>query len=175
MDEDRMMLDEDALVAGVDLCGRSGARAVEIGWDEDDRPVGEPNWWAKAQYRGAVIATDRLYGYPHEAAEALARRILDGAACAHCGGPVVLAGVTTEEERALVEASSLGTDRAKQIREMAPPHQVERILARVAKADGVCRWTRKGRRWERGCEETDASASHTPPGSTDSEVREGGD
>lgn len=83
------MLDEDAMVAAVDLVARSGARGFEVGWMDDDVPVALADWWASASYRGAKITVEHHRG-PVEAAEALARRVLTGGACAHCHQPVVL-------------------------------------------------------------------------------------
>lgn len=107
-----LAFDEDALIAAVDLVGRSGATGFECGYLDDDVPTEEARWWAKAQYRGARIQVDELRS-PVEAAEALARRILTGGHCAHCGALTVL------DDQLQFEP--------------------------------VCRWTRTGRRWERGC------------------------
>lgn len=89
--------DEDALIAGVELVHRSGASSCEIGhtgdedaeWDELDEPV---TWWAKAQYRGAVL-TSESYHDPIAAVEALARRVLKGAQCVGCKRTIALSGV----------------------------------------------------------------------------------
>lgn len=97
----RASLDQDALVAAVDLVGRSGCRDVEVGYlyDEEDPPPGWPGgavpveaagWWAKATYGGAVLMAEDYPG-PVEAVEALARRVLDGATCGRCGEPIRLA------------------------------------------------------------------------------------
>lgn len=84
-----MIGDQDALTAAVDLVGRSGARDITVGYLHDDVPVEEAGWYAKAMYRGAALIADAHRG-PVEACEALARRILDGAECAHCRQPVRL-------------------------------------------------------------------------------------
>jgi hypothetical protein len=84
-------LDEDALHAAVDLVGRSGATGFELGYLHEDVPVEEAGWYAHAQYRGARITVEDKTG-PVEAAEALARRILNGAHCAHCGKTVSMNG-----------------------------------------------------------------------------------
>ena len=81
--------DQDALIAAVDLVGRSGARDVEIGWLHDDVPSEQAGWYATATYQGAKLMADDHPG-PIEAAEALTRRVLDGATCAHCHKPVRL-------------------------------------------------------------------------------------
>ena len=76
-------LDEDALVAIADLVGRTGATDFKIGYLHDDVPASEAGWYAYAQYTGARISQDDLPG-PVEAANALAERLLRGAAC-KCG------------------------------------------------------------------------------------------
>ncbi len=103
--------DQDALIAAVDLVGRSGATDCEIGWLHDDVPIEEAGWYATATYRGAKLTAEDHRG-PVEAAEALGRRVLKGGTCAHCHKPVSLNAVSSN----------------------------------------VCRWTRMGSRWKRGCE-----------------------
>lgn len=128
-----MNLDEDALIAAVDLVGRSGAREFEIGYLHDDVPPEQAGWWAHAQYRGARISAEDQPG-PVAAAEALAQQLLKGAKCAHCGGLVALsdAGAFAYENVRLVDGSEW--------------------TAEQARAAGQCRWRRVGRRWERACE-----------------------
>lgn len=60
--------DEDALIAGVDLVGRTGATDFEVGYLHDDVPVAEAGWYAKAQYRGARLTAEDHPG-PVEAVE----------------------------------------------------------------------------------------------------------
>lgn len=84
-----MTFDEDAVLAACDLVGRSGATGFEIGYLHDDVPSEQAGWYATAQYRGARLIADDHRG-PVEAAEALARRVLDGATCAHCDKPIRL-------------------------------------------------------------------------------------
>ena len=140
-------LDEDALVATVDLVGRSGARNFELGWDCPHSP-GEPDghscpevrWHAHAQYRGVRITEEGRPG-PVEAAEALARRLLSGATC-RCGRLVTLsdtsAVVFTQPRSAIQD----------QLRELG----LEMVSAKRAAKVGFCRWTRQGRRWEPSCD-----------------------
>ena len=91
------VLDQDAITACVDLAHRSGARAVEIGYlnDEDDPAFAMrgPEWYAHAQLKGARITVEGCSG-PTEATDGLARRLLEGAKCAHCSRPVSLVGTT---------------------------------------------------------------------------------
>lgn len=81
-------VDEDALIAGVDLVGRSGARAIEIAYDDDDPE--KVTWSATATFNGAKLFFDGKAD-PVEAVEALARRLLQGARCRRCGKPIRLA------------------------------------------------------------------------------------
>lgn len=83
------MIDQDAVVACADLVGRSGGRQVEVGYLDDDVPVTEARWYAKATFRGTVLIADERKS-PDEACDALARRILDGGACTHCYSTVTL-------------------------------------------------------------------------------------
>lgn len=86
-----MSLDEDALVAAVDLIGRTGATNFEVGYLDDDVPADQARWWAHAQYRGARLHVDNHPG-PVEAAEALARLVLRGGLCTHCGALIHVGG-----------------------------------------------------------------------------------
>jgi hypothetical protein len=78
-----MPLDKDALNAAVDLVGRSGATHFEVGHLDDTEFAADARWWARAQYRGARIFTEDHVG-PAEAAEALARKVLEGGLCTGC-------------------------------------------------------------------------------------------
>lgn len=82
-------MDDDALIATVDLIGRTGAKGFEIGYLHEGVPVEEAGWYAHAQYRGARITEENHRG-PVEAAEALARQLLTGAMCNHCKKLVAL-------------------------------------------------------------------------------------
>jgi hypothetical protein len=81
--------------AAIELIGRSGAKSLEVGYhplydaagnelDEAVTPAKRYRWWAKAQWKGAVLAVDDHPG-PNVAVEALAERVRRGATCAHCG------------------------------------------------------------------------------------------
>lgn len=82
-----MDFDQDAMVAAVDLIGRSGASEIEIGYDDDD--PANVTWHAQAKYHGARLFFDGKAD-PIEAVEALARRVLRGARCRRCGAPIML-------------------------------------------------------------------------------------
>lgn len=86
-----MTFDEDALIAAVDLVGRSGGKKFEVGYLDEDVPSDRARWYASAQYRGARLIAEN-HRDPVQAAEALARRILDGGMCTHCKKTVFLSG-----------------------------------------------------------------------------------
>jgi hypothetical protein len=87
---DLSAFDRDALIAGCDLVGRSGARALDIGYHEDEPKPDALNWYAQATFRGAKLFEEARD--PIEAVERLARRMLRGARCRRCGEPIMLAG-----------------------------------------------------------------------------------
>jgi hypothetical protein len=140
-------LDEDAVVAAVDLVGRSGARSCEVGWDcphtpdeEDGHTCPDITWQAHAQYRGARI-TEQGHRGPVEAAEALARRLLTGATC-RCGRLATMTdagGVAFDRPRSVIQ---------QQLRDLG----LEMVSAKRAAKAGFCRWTRNGKRWEPSCD-----------------------
>lgn len=125
-------MDDDALIAAVELVGRSGARQFEIGYLHDDVPVDDAGWWARALYRGDRIIEENHRG-PVEAAEALARRVLTGARCTHCKGLIAL------------------SDRAAVFYPKAHMADGSTFTEEEARAVPQCRWRRIGDRWERGC------------------------
>lgn len=127
-----MNLDEDALIAAADLVGRTGAKGFEIGFVHDDVPVEEAAWYAHAQYQGARITEEGHTG-PVQAAEALARRLLEGGKCTKCGGLVALSsrGAVVYPGSKLSDGTPWGVPEARAARQ--------------------CRWTRMGDRWVAGC------------------------
>lgn len=127
-----MNLDEDALIAAVDLIGRTGATGFEVGYLHEDVPAEEAAWYAHAQYKGARIIAEN-HRDPVEAAEGLARRLLTGGKCTRCGGLIALSG-----DGAFAYTSATLTDGTQ-------------WTAETAAAAGQCRWTRMGRRWQAGC------------------------
>lgn len=128
-----MDFDMDAAVAATELVGRTGAKGLEFGYLHDDVPIAEAAWYAFARYKGARIIEENHVG-PVEALEALAKRILTGAKCQHCGGLVALS-----DHGALAYAASTLLD--------GTPWNIEQT--RDARQ---CRWRRAGRTWKRGCE-----------------------
>lgn len=128
-------MDDDALHAAADLVGRCGAKEFELGWLHDDVPVEEMAWYAHAQFRGARIIEENHRG-PIEAAEALARRLLTGGKCTHCGGLTTLTSGGAMAHPGPMADGSTWT--------------IEEI-----KAAGQCRYRRVGARWVRGCETDD--------------------
>lgn len=127
--------DEDALIAAVDLVGRAGATQFQFGYLHDDVPIEDAGWYAHAQYRGARVIVENRAD-PVEAAEALARRLLTGGMCTHCGGLITLS-----DAGALVHLGATMADGTV-------------LTATRARGMAQCRWRRVGNRWERGCGET---------------------
>lgn len=79
--------DEVYLIAALELIGRTGALSVTIGYDEDapeDTPADAMIWYAECVY-----GTDKIGRYgktsPITAAVTLARRLINGGVCTHCG------------------------------------------------------------------------------------------
>lgn len=128
-------LDEDAVLASVDLVGRTGARGLEVGYLRDDVPAAR-DWWAHAQYRGARIAVEHHTGLV-EALEALAHRLLTGAQCQGCGRLVALSddGAVAFTDGHLVDGRPLTAEQAAEV--------------------GQCRWRRVGPKWHMGCQDRD--------------------
>jgi hypothetical protein len=85
-----MQIDEDEVMAALDLADRCGATDVDLGFLHDDKPAHLAGWWASVSFRGAKVMVENQAG-PAEAAAALARRLLDGAQC-RCGKAVCLSG-----------------------------------------------------------------------------------
>ncbi|MEU6387687.1 hypothetical protein ABZ847_29490 [Streptomyces bauhiniae] len=74
-------MNDDILIACVDLAGRAGATDVEIGHTgDDDTPAHQVRWYAVATYRGARLIADD-HQSPTAAAMTLAERLLAGARC----------------------------------------------------------------------------------------------
>ena len=135
-----MNLDEDALVAAAELVGRTGAKGFEIGYLHDDVPIEQAGWYAHAQFQGARITEDDHRG-PIEAAEALARRLLECGKCTRCGGVVALsaAGAVIFPDVTLTDGT--------------------RWDEKTARSAPQCRWTRMGSRWVAGCQRTERTSS----------------
>jgi hypothetical protein len=122
-------LDEDELIAAVDLVARTGATHFQVEYLPEGPP--ETIWYAYAQYRGARIISEGHPG-PVEAAAGLALRILTGAKC-KCGKLVTLDGV-----KGLAFMRPIMADG-------------ERFTLSQARTAGLCHWTRTGARWSSGC------------------------
>lgn len=80
---------EQALLAGVDLVGRTGATGFTVG--HVNEPHEKPDWYAQAEYRGRRIIVEHFPG-PVSATEALARRLLRDGECTHCHRVIKLGG-----------------------------------------------------------------------------------
>lgn len=79
--------DMDRLIAAYDVIGRCGARDFEVGYD-DEEPEGH-QWYAEVEIQVGPerFRTEKVTRQtePVQAAEKLARRLLNGATCTHCG------------------------------------------------------------------------------------------
>lgn len=124
-------LSDEEVTAAIDLVGRTGARQLQVGYLYDDVPTADADWYAHAQYRGARIQVEH-HTSPQAAILALARRLLTGACCAHCGGLVQIhpAGAAFYRDAFLVDGSRFTGEQAQ------------------AKQ---CRWRRIGEKWVQGC------------------------
>lgn len=76
----------DAVIALADLCARTGAREMEVGYLDEGVPSHLARWYAQTRFRGAVIWADEQPS-PQLAAELLAHKLLDGGHCTNCGQP----------------------------------------------------------------------------------------
>ena len=149
-----MDLDEDALVAAVDLIGRTGARQLHItDGGDDDSPPGIPTWHASAMFQGARIFAEWHPG-PVEAAEALACKLITGARCAWCGG-----------------LTTLSDDGATAFVGSTFAHTGEVLTEELARSLPQCRWTRQGKEWVRGCVETHTVRTYGPSAGTSTRLR----
>jgi hypothetical protein len=125
--------DEDALDAGINLVGRTGAKNLEIGYANDDAVLArDGDWYAVCAYAGTKVMEEHHQG-PVEAVDALARRLMTGAKCTHCGGLIAL------------------SDRGARAFESATLLDGTRMTAETYAAMPQCRWRRMGKVWERGC------------------------
>ena len=81
------LTDHNAVVAVADLCARTGATSFEVGYLDDDVPSEQARWYAQAQFRGARVVAEEKRS-PAEAADVLARKLLQGGECTNCGRKV---------------------------------------------------------------------------------------
>jgi hypothetical protein len=123
---------DDAVLACADMVKRSGGRSFEIGYNGPDDA---PQWWAVAEYRGHRKMTDGHAG-PIEAADALAREVLRGGQCQHCGGLVAVDGDDA--------AFAFFRGRLDDGRRWDAADAIEA---------GECRYRREGAKWVRSCAE----------------------
>ena len=138
-------MDDDAMLAGAQLVGRTGAQGLEVGYLHDDVPAEQAGWYAHAQYRGARITTEDHRGAV-EAVEALARRLLEGGKCTNCGGLIALS-----DAGAIIHDGALGPD--------GKPVWTKETAVEAKQ----CRWRRIGPRWTAGCEKGGPPAREAGP------------
>jgi hypothetical protein len=136
-------MDDDAMNAGVDLVGRTGAKEFQVGYVHDDKPWDEAGWYAHAQYAGTRIIVED-YKSPVEAVEALARRLLTGARCKGCGGLIALSdtGAFAYHSATTIDGATFTSADAAKLPQ--------------------CRWRRFGDRWEMGCKGRPGAAPARP-------------
>lgn len=79
----------DRLLAATNLIARSGALELELGYLHDTADYRDADWWATARHKGRRTMTEHHLG-PVEAAEALARQLVDGGRCTYCAGTITL-------------------------------------------------------------------------------------
>ena len=90
-----MDLNDDVIVACMDLVGRTGARDFQMGYLNDGPDWSEsPEWYAEASFQGAKL-TSGTHPSPDLAAMALALRLLRGAVC-RCGQQITLSDTPSE-------------------------------------------------------------------------------
>jgi hypothetical protein len=82
--------DADALAACVDLIGRSGATEFGVGCMRPEMPFHKQGWWAHAMYDGSRRTVEEQKG-PLQAAQALARAVVEGGTCRRCGNMITIA------------------------------------------------------------------------------------
>lgn len=76
--------DLERMVAAIDAVGRTGAKAIETGYLDENVPAHLARWYATAEYRGAKVSADE-HASPVDAAEALLGRLINGGKCVACG------------------------------------------------------------------------------------------
>lgn len=84
-----MTTDEtDRLHAAVDVIGRTGAKDFEVGFD-DEAPT-NACWYARCDVVGVGNTSVAGITDPASAAEKLARKLINGGTCSHCGRTMTL-------------------------------------------------------------------------------------
>lgn len=115
--------DMKRLSAAYDLIGRCGGQEFEVGYDDEWDP--ERQWYAQVLMGDLMAKVERCTD-PAVAAERLARKLVNGGTCTHCG-------------------------RVCSLRRPGATH-----VAPADGGGTVCFWFRDGARWERGCIDTHA-------------------
>lgn len=88
----------DRTLAAISLARRSGASSVYVGFVRSGVPAGEEGWYARADFDGYAVQyparSSDVFGVPGpvEAAEGMARVVMDDGTCRRCGRTVHLAG-----------------------------------------------------------------------------------
>lgn len=132
-------LDDDALVAAVEIIGRAGAKGLEINCLDPEASISKARWWAATYYSGTRVQVEGHVG-PLEALEALVERLLHGAKCMGCGKLTAITDAPVPIGKTYMDASEVDEKEARRL--------------------GVCMWERQGKHWVRGC------GADAPEGST---------
>lgn len=123
----------DVVIAAIELIGRTGAKDMTFGYLHDDVPIADAGWWAHAQFRGARIMVENQAG-PDQAIEALAKKLLTGGKCTHCGGLIALSpfGARFFPGARMADGSEFSEEQARNTPQ--------------------CLWRRVGQHWVMGCQ-----------------------
>jgi hypothetical protein len=119
----------DRLLAAVDVVGRSGATNLNAGiFNENDS-----DWYAEVEFGDKILGVEH-YPSVEDALDALAKRLLTGGQCAHCGGLVALSpiGAVFYPNAKMADGREFTLEDA-----MSKPQ---------------CHWRREGPLWVKGCE-----------------------
>ena len=92
-------LPENALLAAIEVIGRSGATQFEVGYLDHTAQSADARWWASAHWNGTRVQVED-HTSPYAAADALARQLLNGGGCTHCGGTITLGPTSRKKRRA---------------------------------------------------------------------------
>lgn len=97
-----LQVEKEALLAGINLVGRTGAKDIEFGYlDDDVADWRDARWWAKAQYQGRRVDVENQRG-PAQAVELLAKTLCEGGTCVHCGRETTIGRTVSQRKCAYV-------------------------------------------------------------------------
>jgi hypothetical protein len=131
------LLDEDRMLAAVEVIGRAGATNFEVGYLDDEVPSEMARWWASAKWRGTKVLVEDETG-PDVAAEALAFKVIVPGQCVHCGRTITVRRIDDDGTPLIYTISG-------------HPLLDEDAIEETG-LDALCVWNRRGRHWLRGCD-----------------------